>query len=438
MFPQLQSKDSKPNLLGEDLLKYSDDEESPLQPGPLKLQSTSNGDATSLGETSRNSRESKVSNGYSYGSMQSPTSSLGNSDYDRSESDPLKKHARSMNRATVDALKDGGMLLTKEENKTVSLILLTVIVTCAFSMAFLTGSSESKNGDIGQQGNFNKIQSDVDYFPFPDGSKFKAGGGLSAARETSSYVPFKTVDRKDGDIPASEIVFPDLFHSSLRFTKTDSQTNETITQESNNMPLLKVPFPTGAFWTNLVIKPTTDREISYPVMSYPYAFKWNPSMMQISYPPLRRFTDATSIRDIFNPDMTIGTEENIIKRNVVHFDPLSVTLRFYGNQISPEKELHSTDPDPTSSYWESYLVQGSPYVTAKFNDMTPVFTPLSIFQNLSCPRDGNGDYKDDASDPTKYERNETSSNFFGICTKREVSEISCCVYLGKDIGVSSF
>ena len=34
----------------------------------------------------------------------------------------------------------------------------------------------------------------------------------------------------------------------------------------------------------------------------------------------------------------------------------------------------------------------------------------------------NGDYKDNASDPSTSSKNESSSNFFGICTKREVSK----------------
>jgi endoglucanase Acf2 len=419
------SQDSKPNLLGEDLLGYSDDEEAPISEPAV---STQLGDTTSFSGTSRNSRES---NRNSYGSIQSPTSSLGESDFDRSESDALNKHVRSMNRGTIDALKEG-IHLTKEENRTLSFILLTVILTCAFSMAFLAGSmSESTSGPSVKGKNF-PVQSNQDYFPFPDGSMFKAGGGLSAARETASYVPFETVDRRDDSIPASQIVFPDLFHSSLRFpsnfTKIDPQTNETVTPASSDFPLLKVPFPTGAFWTNLVIKPTADRNLSYPIMSYPYAFKWNPSMMQISYPPLRRLTDTISIRDIFNPDMTIGTEENIVKRNVVRFDPLSVTLRFYENQMDSEIEQHSEEADPASTYWESYLVQGTPYITMKINEMTPVLTPLSIFMNLSCPRDANGDYKDNASDPSTSSKNESSSNFFGICTNREIHERQVTLY----------
>jgi Predicted glycosyl hydrolase len=132
-------------------------------------------------------------------------------------------------------------------------------------------------------------------------------------------------------------------------------------------------------------------------------------MMQISYPPLRRLTDKISIRDIFNPDMTIGTEEAIVKRNVVRFDPLSVTLRFYSTQVNPHMEQNGSDPDAKSSYWESYLVQGSPYVTAKFNDVTPVFTPLSIFQTLDCPWDDVGN------------TNTTYSEVFGVCSKHNES-----------------
>ena len=112
-------------------------------------------------------------------------------------------------------------------------------------------------------------------------------------------------------MPASEIVFPELFHTSLQYRSNGTEA-ENVTK-----PFLNVPFPTGAFWSNLVIQPTADHGFSYPIMSYPYGFKWNPSMMQVSYPPLRRLTDDILIRDIFNPDLTMGSEETITKRNIV-------------------------------------------------------------------------------------------------------------------------
>lgn len=141
-------------------------------------------------------------------------------------------------------------------------------------------------------------------------------------------------------------------------------------------------------------------------------------MMQVSYPPLRRLTDKISIRDIFNPDMTFATEEAIIKRNVVRFDPLSVTLRFYSSQVNAHMEQNGSDPDPKSSYWESYLVQGSPYVTVKVNEMTPLFTPLSIFQDLDCPWD------DDFGNT-----NTTYADVFGVCSKQKVGDDNLDIFL---------
>ena len=426
------------SLLGENI--FTDDEEiprSPHYPESARLLSTISGDLNSAGnsasasEASRNSKNSSRSSRNSrrdknqYGSVQSPTSSLGFSDDNPIESDAYNKHARSMNRATIDALKDGGMLLTKEENRSLFSILLAVILTCTFSMAFLASSTPHANGSNDSHDHISVEKNDVSYFPFPGGSNSQGEEGIDPAMETANYVPFQAVDRKDTSIPASEIVFPELFHSSLRlpdnFTRNDPY--EKIPSTEYPLPLLKVPFPSGAFWTNLVIKPTADRGLSFPIMSYPYTFKWNPSIMQVSYPPLRRLTDDISIRDIFNPDMTFGTQETITKRNIVSFDPLSVTVRFYGNIVNAHVEQHSTEPDPESSYWESYLVQGSPYITTKYNALTPVLEPLSIFQNFACPRDKKGDYKDDAADDSSATHdNSTDTKAYGVCLKVQVSE----------------
>ena len=173
-------------------------------------------------------------------------------------------------------------------------------------------------------------------------------------------IPFPQIDRSEygsNPVPASSIVDPKLFAPSLRGDEDDSSSS-----------LLKVPFPTGAFWTNLVIKPTADRLLSYPIMAYPYGYKWNPDMLQVSYPSLRRQMDELSIRDIFNPDLTLTTMEDVTSRHIKHFDPLSVTLRF-------ESSEHG---------WETYLVQGSPYITARYEQMTPIIRPISIFKGISC------------------------------------------------------
>ena len=96
--------------------------------------------------------------------------------------------------------------------------------------------------------------------------------------------------------------------------------------------------------------------------------------------------DALTILDTFAPDLKLSTVEDIAKRYVTQFDPLSVTLRFVST------------PD---SKWETALVQGSPYLTLQYLKATPVIAPLSIFSAVQCPGDADedenfGDLLDDA------------------------------------------
>eukprot|EP00978_Attheya_sp_CCMP212_P012890 scaffold32178_cov54-Attheya_sp.AAC.8 len=228
-------------------------------------------------------------------------------------------------------------------------------------------------------------------------------------------VPFPMINRVDYGDPVSGIIEKSLFHPSLLIKPSwrsyaisrvvAYSGNHTHERNPPRGPFLKVPFPTGAFWTNFVLQPTTDHETSYPIVAYPYAFKWAPSLLQASYPPLRRRTDAISIRDTFNPDLTFGTAEEVIRRHIVAFDPLSVTVRY-------ETE--------GGGYWESFIVMGSPYITIKYHDATPIFTPLSIFKFFVCPRDEDGNYKNGVGvNHQKGDPNErrTAGNVWGVCSK---------------------
>lgn len=203
-------------------------------------------------------------------------------------------------------------------------------------------------------------------------SAYVSGKTLRSASNNIAKIPFPFVDRSEfgsNPQPASSIVNPDLFDSSLL-------------GEGKN--LLKVPFPTGAFWTNLVITPTADREFSYPIMAYPYAYKWNPTMLQISLPSLYRMMDEVSLRHIFIADLTLSVADAVSKRHVSYFDPMSVTLRY--------ESSNKTD------YWESYIVQGSPYVTSNYQNMIPSIHALSTFRGISCSGTGSGSCEEMSSD----------------------------------------
>jgi len=287
------------------------------------------------------------------------------------------------------------------------------------------------------------------------GSGDESGSASGSSGQPTLVVPFPHVDRAAYGDPANKIVDPDLFDPRLLGTpssvdtsdggeqggntENDAQPSDSTgdTAESNvtrrrlnqaeggspvkdihsASSLLKVPFPTGAFWTNLVLKPTSDEGLSYPIFAYPYGFKWSPTTLVTSYPPLRRKVDATSIRDVFNPDLTFGSEEAIANRHVLSFDPLSVSVRFL---ISDHRNR--------SNYWESYIVRGSPYVTIFYRAATPVITPLSIFKSVMCPRDESGKYNsapahtkeqiekgDSGSDNDKQT---TDSGAWGVCSSK--------------------
>jgi endoglucanase Acf2 len=232
-------------------------------------------------------------------------------------------------------------------------------------------------------------------------------GGTHSGRTPSLQVPFPIVDRANFHDEAAGIVRKELFDPSLLFNagKKNARTGGHFRSNTEVDPFLKVPFPTGAFWTNLVLHPTDDG-FSYPIVSYPYAFKWSDSILQASYPAIRRKISSSSIRDSFEPDISFGTSQEIAKRHVTRFDALSVTLRFYTTG---------------SGYWESYVVQGSPYITVKYNDATPILKALSTFQQVMCPFDSDGNYYDGDGDSVDGLLGGRRKLKWGVCTPSNVS-----------------
>lgn len=149
-----------------------------------------------------------------------------------------------------------------------------------------------------------------------------------------------------------------------------------------------LPFPTGAFWTNLVLKTETtgrkegtgaangDESLSNPVAVYPYAFKWSTSSLAMTYPSYRRIVQPLVIQDVFWPDISITAAEGIVSRKIVNYDHLSVTVRMESDKITTQSNA--------DSYFETYMVQGSPYITTKFEKSSPILTALSIWDDIGC------------------------------------------------------
>ena len=101
---------------------------------------------------------------------------------------------------------------------------------------------------------------------------------------------------------------------------------------------------------------------------------------------------------------TITTAEDITMRFVTKFDPLSVTLRYVA-VVSVSK-------------WEAYLVQGSPYLTMKYLNASPIFKPLTTFKSVQCP----GDDDENFSDLLDEDDTGGRRSLFGVCSMSDTSQ----------------
>ncbi|KAF0690324.1 Aste57867_18255 [Aphanomyces stellatus] len=109
------------------------------------------------------------------------------------------------------------------------------------------------------------------------------------------------------------------------------------------------PFPTEAFWTNLVF------EGGQVVVSYPYAIKVLNNQLHISYP--FRVVTTKSIIEGFTSEWILDLGP--IPIQIRRFDELSVTI------VAPQSAGGSII---------LHLVRGSPYITLEFQGATPSLT----------------------------------------------------------------
>lgn len=216
---------------------------------------------------------------------------------------------------------------------------------------------------------------------------------ISQQTERQFKVLFPQVDRAESGDPVQKFMDTTLFHSTLLYSTSKGHgANDNQNKTILNKRMFRFPFPTGAFWTNLVLKSNTGQGFSYPIVAYPYAFKWSGSQVAASYPYLHRKETSKEIHDYFIPELFFGTSELVNDRKIVAFDPLSITLRFSKSE---------------KSYWETYLVQGTPYITMKYIKMQPSIHALSIFTNVLCPHE-------DQPSTTDEDRNRRR-RLLGVC-----------------------
>jgi len=204
-----------------------------------------------------------------------------------------------------------------------------------------------------------------------------------AMSNSNFRISFSKINRVDYGDGVDQFIVKNLFHPELLY------------QGANPTRTFIFPFPTGAFWTNLVLPPTQNQGLSFPVVAYPYAFKWSDTLVQVSYSYSHRKEETKAIHDYFYPDLSFACEETLSGRHVTAFDPLSVALQYE----TTKKGL-----------WSLFLVQGSPYVNMEYGSVTPVISALSTFEDIGCPPLANYSFVGN-----KRKRRRLESSGYGVC-----------------------
>ena len=126
------------------------------------------------------------------------------------------------------------------------------------------------------------------------------------------------------------------------------------------------PYPTNAWWTNLVLGQGDN-----PIDSCPYLLKALDSGLQTCYPSLTN--SQNFIISTFLQNMSISCSQPIQAHYLTGYDLLSVTMQWSVDQ---------------ERYIKSPIVRGSPYTTVQFANVTPVIgTQHAILSvnNLKSP-----------------------------------------------------
>lgn len=114
------------------------------------------------------------------------------------------------------------------------------------------------------------------------------------------------------------------------------------------------PYPTGAFWTNLVV-----RNGDSPISVIPYGIKTLDVGIQVSYGPTRRIVSQVAVTDPFVSDLQISATQAYVGRSIESYDNVSVTMCYR---------------TALNGRYRAYLVKGSPYITVAFDNATPIIS----------------------------------------------------------------
>jgi endo-1,3(4)-beta-glucanase len=148
-----------------------------------------------------------------------------------------------------------------------------------------------------------------------------------------------------------------------------------LTPPANLLGPIPKPYPTNSWHTNMWLN-----QGNMPIITSPYIVEVRNTGVQVSY-SARTFTASSGIT-VFTENFAMLVKETISQRRVLDWDLLSVTLIWSNNQPTTYN-ADTINYGTRASSMIAPLVQGSPYITTKWDGLTPVITTVHAILSVN-------------------------------------------------------
>lgn len=131
-----------------------------------------------------------------------------------------------------------------------------------------------------------------------------------------------------------------------------SNNGHALTPDADLWGSLTAPYPTSVWWHNLYLADDAAK-----VKTHPYTVRVDFTDLNVAVPSISN--SSGGVIEGFSDTIRFQAVETIVSRKITAYDELSVTNRW-------EKD--------SDEYMESPLVKGAPYISMKYNSLTPIIS----------------------------------------------------------------
>jgi endo-1,3(4)-beta-glucanase len=138
---------------------------------------------------------------------------------------------------------------------------------------------------------------------------------------------------------------------------------------------MTMPYPTNAWHTNMYLN-----QGNMPMVTSPYVVQVRNTGIQISY--TNRVFSAGGGYTVFINNLAVGPVETINQRRVMDWDIMSVTM-LWSNNLPTTYNADTINYGTRANSMIAPFVQGSPYITTKWDGLTPRLTTSHALLNVN-------------------------------------------------------